>query len=77
MLSAVLLFLGWLFLLAVLLTGGKKSFFKVMSKEQTLMKLTDPENLLLVYLIIKAVIIVCAHYFGLSMHHTLVSPYLF
>lgn len=77
MLSAVLLFLGWLFLLAVSLTGGKKSFFKVMSKEQTLMKLTDPENLLFVYLIIKAVIIVCAHYFGLSMHHTLVSPFLF
>ena len=64
MLSAVLLFLGWLFLLAVSLTGGKKSFFKVMSKEQTLIKLTDPENLLLAYLIFKAVIIVCAHYFG-------------
>ena len=77
MLSAVLLFAGWLFLLIVSLTGGKKSFFKVMSKEQTLMKVSDPENLIFVYLIIKAVIIVCAHYFGLSMHHTLVSPYLF
>lgn len=77
MLSAILLFLGWLFLLAVCLTGGKKSFFKVMSKDQTLLKISDPEALIFVYLIIKAVIIVSAHFFGLSMHHTLVSPYLF
>lgn len=77
MLSAILLFFGWLFLLIVSMTGGKKSFFKVMSKEQTLMKISDPENLIFVYLIIKAIIIVSAHYFVLSMHHTLVSPYLF
>ena len=75
MFSAILLFLGWLFLLAVSLTGGKKSFFKLMSKEQTLMKPSDPENLLFVYLIIKAVMIVCAHYFGLPMRHILVSPF--
>lgn len=77
MLSAVLLFIGWLFLLMICLTGGKKSFFKVMSKDQTLLKLSDPETIIFVYLVIKAIIIVCAHYFGLSMHHTLVSPYLF
>ena len=77
MLSAILLFIGWLFLLVVCLTGGKRSFFKVMSKDQTLLKISDPETIIFVYLIIKAVIIVSAHYFGLSMRHTLVSPYLF
>ena len=77
MLSAVLLFIGWMSLLMICLTGGKKSFFKVMSKDQTLLKLSDPETIIFVYLVIKAIIIVCAHYFGLSMHHTLVSPYLF
>ena len=77
MFSAILLFGGWLFLLVVSLVGGKKSFFKVMSKEQMMLKISDPENLIFVYLIIKAIIIVCAHYFGLSMRHTLVSPFLF
>ena len=76
-LSAILLFIGWLFILMISLVGGERSFFKVMSKEQTLLKITDLENFLLVYIIIKAVIIVFAHYFGLSMHKTLVSPYLF
>ena len=77
MLSAILLLIGWLFLLIVSVMGGKQSFFKTMSKEQVLMKINDPENLIFVYLLIKAAIIVSAHYFGLSMHHTLVSPYLF
>ncbi len=76
-LSAILLCIGWLFILMISLVGGERSFFKVMSKEQTLLKITDLENFLLVYIIIKAVIIVFAHYFGLSMHKTLVSPYLF
>ena len=76
-LSAVLLLIGWLFILMISLVGGGRSFFKVMSKEQTLLKITDLENFLLFYIIIKAVIIVFAHYFGLSMHNSLVSPYLF
>lgn len=77
MLSAILLFIGWAFLLLICLFGGKRSFFKLMSREQIMLKMYDPENLIFVYLLIKAVIIVSAHYFGLSMHHTLVSPYLF
>ena len=77
MFAAILLLFGWLFLLAVCLIGGNRSFFKIMSKEQTLMKVSDIENIILVYLLIKAIIIVSAHYFGLSMHHVLVSPYLF
>ena len=54
-----------------------KNFFKIMSKEQMIIKTSDPENLIIIYLIIKAVIIVVAHYLGLSMNNTLVSPYLF
>lgn len=77
MFSAILLFIGWLFILVVCLIGGNKSFFKVMSRDQTLLKISDPETIIIVYLIIKAVIIVLAHYFGLSMQHTLVSPFLF
>ena len=77
MLSAILLFIGWAFLLLICLFGGKRSFFKLMSREQIMLKMYDPENLIFVYLLMKAVIIVSAHYFGLSMHHTLVSPYLF
>ena len=77
MLSSILLFLGWLAILAVCFTGKERSFFKLMSKEQILMKATDPENIIFVYLFIKAVILVLAHYFNLSMMHSLVSPYLF
>ena len=77
MLSSILLFLGWLAILSVCFTGKERSFFKLMSKEQILMKATDPENIIFVYLFIKAVILVLAHYFNLSMMHSLVSPYLF
>lgn len=79
MLSAVLLLLGWLFILVICFIGvGKgKNIFKIMSREQIILKISDPENLILIYLIIKAIIIVVAHYFGSSMKQALVSPYLF
>ena len=77
MFSAVLLLVGWLFILAVCITGKERSFFRVMGREQLLMKVTDPENIIFVYLFIKAVILVLAHYFNLSMKNSLVSPFLF
>ena len=79
MLSAILLLFGWAFILASCFIQGikGKNFFKIMSKEQMIIKTSDPENLIIIYLIIKAVIIVVAHYLGLSMNNTLVSPYLF
>ena len=60
-----LLFLGWgaLFLCGFIETPTRKSFFRQMSKEQTLLKLNDPENLLLVYLAFKCAIVVVGHWF--------------
>lgn len=60
----VLLLLGWGFLAICsgIKTGGRRSFFQQMSKEQTLLKITDSENLLLLYLLVKAVILVFAQY---------------
>jgi len=62
---AGLLFLGWgaLCLVGFFQTPNRKSFFAQMSKEQTLMKLNDPENLLLLYLAIKCAIVVVGHWF--------------
>jgi hypothetical protein len=79
MLSAILLLMGWVFILAACLVGGTrgKNFFRIMSREQILLRLNDPENLIFVYLAIKAVIIVLSHYLGLSMDHALISPHLF
>ncbi|MBP5521125.1 MAG: hypothetical protein J6X82_01745, partial [Bacteroidales bacterium] len=66
MFSGLLLFAGWLFLLAACLVGRSngKNIFKLMSKEQMILLPKDPENLLLIYLIFKAVIIVFSHYIG-------------
>ena len=60
-----LLALGWgaLFLCGWIRTGTRKSFFAQMSKEQVTMKLNDPENLLVVYLVIKCAIVVVGHWF--------------
>ena len=60
-----LLFLGWaaLALVGCFQTPTRKSFFAQMSKEQTLMKLNDPENLLILYLVIKCAIVVIGHWF--------------
>ena len=62
---AGLLFLGWaaLCLVGFFQTPTRRSFFAQMSKEQTLMKLNDPENLLLLYLAIKCAIVVVGHWF--------------
>ena len=62
---AGLLFLGWaaLCLVGFFQTPTRRSFFAQMSKEQTLMKLNDPENLLLLYLAIKCAIVVIGHWF--------------
>ena len=78
MLSAVLLLFGWLFILFVCLIPGanRKNVFKMMDKEQMIWKINDTENLIFIYLIFKAIIIVVAHYLGLSMSNTLISPYL-
>ena len=60
-----LLILGWgvLFLCGFVRSPSRKSFFAQMSREQTLMKLNDPENLLLVYLVVKCGIVVIGHWF--------------
>ena len=78
MLSAVLLLFGWLFILFVCLIPGasRKNVFKMMDKEQMIWRINDTENLIFIYLIFKAIIIVVAHYLGLSMSNTLISPYL-
>lgn len=78
MLSAVLLLFGWLFILFVCLISGasRKNVFKMMDKEQMIWRINDTENLIFIYLIFKAIIIVVAHYLGLSMSNTLISPYL-
>ncbi len=60
-----LLVLGWgaILLSCCVKTPGRKSLFQQMSKEQVLMKLNDPENLLLVYLVVKCAIVVIGHWF--------------
>ena len=62
---AGLLALGWgaIALCCLVRTPQRKSFFRQMSREQTLMKLNDPENLLVIYLIIKCAIVVVGHWF--------------
>ena len=62
---AGLLALGWLalFLVGFVRTPRRKSFFAQMSKEQTLMKVNDPENLLLLYLVFKCAIVVVGNWF--------------
>ena len=62
---AGLLLMGWvaLALVGFFQTPSRRSFFAQMSKEQTLLKLNDPENLLLVYLAVKCAIVVVGHWF--------------
>jgi len=62
---AGLLVVGWsaLALVGCIKTPSRKSFFAQMSKEQTLMKLNDPENLLILYLMVKCAIVVVGHWF--------------
>lgn len=60
-----LLVLGWsvILLSCCVKTQGRRSLFQQMSKEQVLMKLNDPENLLLIYLVVKCAIVVIGHWF--------------
>ena len=62
---AGLLALGWgvILLSCFARTPTRKCFFRQMSREQTLMKLNDPENLILVYLVVKCAIVVVGHWF--------------
>ena len=62
---AGLLVLGWgtIALCGFVRTPSRKSYFQQMSKEQILLKLNDPENLILVYLLVKCAIVVVGHWF--------------
>lgn len=62
---AGLLLLGWgaIALCCLVKTPSRRSFFQQMSKEQTMMKLNDPENLIIVYLVVKCAIVVIGHWF--------------
>ena len=62
---AGLLAMGWgaIFLCCLISTPSRKNFFKQMSKEQTMMKLNDPENLIIIYLAVKCAIVVVGHWF--------------
>jgi hypothetical protein len=62
---AGLLAAGWSVIVFVSMIGSRKrkSFMRQMSREQVLMKLNDPENLILVYLAIKCAIVVIGHWF--------------
>ena len=62
---AGLLTLGWggILLSCLVRTPSRESFFRQMSKEQTMMKLNDPENLIIVYLVVKCAIVVIGHWF--------------
>ena len=62
---AGLLTLGWgaIVLCCLVRTPSRRSFFQQMSKEQTMMKLNDPENLIIVYLVVKCAIVVIGHWF--------------
>jgi len=62
---AGLLAMGWggIILSCLVRTPSRGSFFSQMSKEQTMMKLNDPENLIIVYLVVKCAIVVIGHWF--------------
>ena len=61
-----LLILGWLgiYLVCLYHTDKRKSLFRQMSKEDVLLRINDPENLILVYLVLKAVVVVLGHFFA-------------
>lgn len=74
-----MLFFGWSLTLAACLTfrAKGKNIFALMSRDQMMLSPKDPENLILVYLIFKAVIIVFAHYSGIPINHSLLLPFHF
>lgn len=74
---AALLTLGWLgiYLVCMFHTDKRKSLLHQMSREDVLLRINDPENLILVYLAIKAVIVVLGHYFDALTDLSLVMRY--
>lgn len=66
---AGLLFLGWLaiFIACWYRRDKGKNFFQLMSKDTMVFKALDPENLIFVYLVIKAIVIVVSHYLQLQL----------
>ena len=60
-----LLILGWLgvYLVCLYHTDRRASLFRQMSKEDILLRINDPENLILVYLALKAAVVVLGHFF--------------
>ena len=62
---AALLSAGWVGILLACLyrTPRRESLFRQMSKEDILLRINDPENLILVYLAIKAALVVLGHFF--------------
>jgi hypothetical protein len=56
----------WLgiYLVCLYHTDKRKSLFRQMSREDVLLRINDPENLILVYLVLKAVVVVLGHFFA-------------
>ena len=79
LIGAAMLVVGWSAIAVdcAIPSKGKKSLLRQMDPAQTLLSRSDPENLLLIYLLFKALIIVVAHYLDLSATNTLISPFLF
>ena len=66
--SSLLLLIGWIGIAVDCLIGtwSKKSLFHQMDHDTVLLRRSDPENVILVYLVIKAVIMVMAYHLGLD-----------
>ena len=66
--SSLLLLVGWIGITVDCLVGtsGKKSLVRQMDHDMALLRRSDPENVILVYLVIKAVIMVLAYHLGLD-----------
>ena len=67
---AGLLLLGWFGIILACLyrTPSRPSFFSQMSRQPVFLKVNDPENLLLVYLVVKCFIVVVGHWFEAFMN---------
>lgn len=76
---SALLVIGWffLFLASFIKSRQRRSLWSQLSKEQVLMKWTDSENLILVYLLIKCFVLVFAHYFHATIATPVLSPFMF
>lgn len=61
---SALLLAGWvgIALACMVRSSSRKSFFSQMNRSQSLLKLNDPENLILVYLLVKTAIVILGHF---------------